>query len=199
MDELDVVPAGPALRDPPSRPGTRLVPGRGLRPHLLSGGSACGPQLGEAWRRGRGPAPCGWDPAQPGRLREEAGTGRLGDWRVCSLPWLWDGFTGVQISFTHGACYTHAVFIIAYFSVSEVAQSCPTLCDPWAVACQVPPSMGFFQARILEWVAISFSRGSSWPPDWGRVSRYNAADALPSEPPGKPNFSIKQHFKNFLY
>ena len=29
---------------------------------------------------------------------------------------------------------------------------------------------GIFQARILEWVAISFSRGSSWPRDWTRVS-----------------------------
>jgi len=32
---------------------------------------------------------------------------------------------------------------------------------PWTVTCQAPLSMGFFQARILEWVAISFSRGSS--------------------------------------
>ena len=31
---------------------------------------------------------------------------------------------------------------------------------PWTVAHQAPLSMGFFQARILEWVAISFSRGS---------------------------------------
>ena len=37
---------------------------------------------------------------------------------------------------------------------------------PWTVACQAPPSIGFFQAKILEWVAISFSRGSSWPRDW---------------------------------
>ena len=29
---------------------------------------------------------------------------------------------------------------------------------------------GIFQARILEWVAISFSRGSSWPRDWTQVS-----------------------------
>ena len=29
---------------------------------------------------------------------------------------------------------------------------------------------GIFQARILKWVAISFSRGSSWPRDWIRVS-----------------------------
>ena len=32
---------------------------------------------------------------------------------------------------------------------------------PWAVVCQAPLSMDSFQARILEWVAISYSRGSS--------------------------------------
>ena len=43
--------------------------------------------------------------------------------------------------------------------VSEVAQSCPTLCDP--VDCSLPGSSvyGILQARILEWVTISFSRG----------------------------------------
>ena len=46
-------------------------------------------------------------------------------------------------------------------SASEVAQSCPTLGDP--MDCSPPGSSvhGIFQARILEWVAISFSRGSS--------------------------------------
>ena len=55
--------------------------------------------------------------------------------------------------------------------VSEVSQSCPTLCDP--TDCSLPGSSvhGIFQARILEWVAISFSRGSSPPRDWNRVSR----------------------------
>ena len=43
---------------------------------------------------------------------------------------------------------------------------------PRTVACQAPPFMGFFQTRILEWVAISFSRGSSWPRDRTRVSRF---------------------------
>ena len=40
---------------------------------------------------------------------------------------------------------------------SEVAQLCPTLCDP--MNCSLPGSSvhGIFQARILEWVAISFS------------------------------------------
>ena len=44
-------------------------------------------------------------------------------------------------------------------SESEVAQSCPTLCNP--VDCSLPGFSvhGILQARILEWVAISFSRG----------------------------------------
>ena len=41
------------------------------------------------------------------------------------------------------------------------AQLCPTLGDPVDCHPQAPLSMGIFQARILEWVAISFSRGSS--------------------------------------
>ena len=43
------------------------------------------------------------------------------------------------------------------YSVSEVTQSCPTLCYP--MDCSRPGSSihGIFQARILEWVAISFS------------------------------------------
>ena len=52
----------------------------------------------------------------------------------------------------------------------EVAQSCPTLCD--SVDCSLPGSsiQGILQARILEWVAISFSRGSSRPRDRTQVS-----------------------------
>ena len=44
-----------------------------------------------------------------------------------------------------------------------VPQMCPTICDP--VDCSPPGSSvhGIFQARVLEWVAISFSRESSWP------------------------------------
>ena len=54
--------------------------------------------------------------------------------------------------------------------LSEVTQSCPTLCDP--VDCTLPGSSvhGILQARILEWVAISFSRGSSRPRDRTQIS-----------------------------
>ena len=50
--------------------------------------------------------------------------------------------------------------------VSEVTQSCPTLCDP--MGCSLPGSS--LHGILLEWVAISFSRGSSWPWDRTRVS-----------------------------
>ena len=55
-------------------------------------------------------------------------------------------------------------------SEREVAQSCPTLCN--TMDCSLPgsPVQGIFQARTLEWVAISFSRGSSQPRDWTWVS-----------------------------
>ena len=55
-------------------------------------------------------------------------------------------------------------------TVVILVQSCPTLCDP--MDCSPPGSSvhGIFQARILEWVATSFSRGSSWPRDETHVS-----------------------------
>ena len=56
--------------------------------------------------------------------------------------------------------YTHNNKLIV-----KVAQSCPTVCDPMNYTV-----LGLLQARILEWVAISFSRGSSQPSDRSQVS-----------------------------
>ena len=47
----------------------------------------------------------------------------------------------------------------------KVTQSCPTLCDPMDYTVR-----GIHQARILEWVAFPFSRGSSQPRDQTQVS-----------------------------
>ena len=47
-----------------------------------------------------------------------------------------------------------------YESESEVAQSCPTLCDPMDYSLQGSSLHGILQAGVLEWVAISFSKGS---------------------------------------
>ena len=68
--------------------------------------------------------------------------------------WPWSGLYfsillfGAQVPMSAGCCCL-------------VAQLCLTLCDP--VDCRLPGSCvhGILQARILEWVAISFSRGSS--------------------------------------
>ena len=46
----------------------------------------------------------------------------------------------------------------------KVTQPCPTLCDPTDSIVH-----GILQARILEWVAFPFSRGSSQPRDWTQV------------------------------
>ena len=48
-----------------------------------------------------------------------------------------------------------------------VAQLCPTFCNTMDSS---PAVHGIFQARILEWVVIPFSRGSSQPRDWTHIS-----------------------------
>ena len=51
-----------------------------------------------------------------------------------------------------------------------VAQLCPTHCNPMDYSLPGSTVHGISQARILEWVAISFSMGSSWPRDWTWVT-----------------------------
>ena len=51
-----------------------------------------------------------------------------------------------------------------------VTQSCPTLCDLMDYSLPGSSVHGIFQARILEWVAIPFSRGSSQPRNRTQVS-----------------------------
>ena len=51
-----------------------------------------------------------------------------------------------------------------------VVQSCPTLCDPMDYSWPGSSVFGNLQARILEWVAMPSSRGSSTPRDWTQVS-----------------------------
>ena len=51
-----------------------------------------------------------------------------------------------------------------------VTQLCQLFATPWTEALQAPLSMGILQARILEWVAMLSSRGSSRPRDRTHVS-----------------------------
>ena len=81
------------------------------------------------------------------------------------LPHSWDSpgkNTGV-------GCH----FLLQWMKVkseSEISQSCLTLSDPMDCSLLGSSIHGIFQARILEWVAISFSRVTSCPRDWTRVS-----------------------------
>ena len=79
----------------------------------------------------------------------------------------------------------------------KVAQLCPTLCDP--MNCNLPDSSvhGILQARILEWVAIPFSKGSFQPRGWTQVTRVESrfftiwATGMPLKLPGRsPNSNI---------
>ena len=66
--------------------------------------------------------------------------------------------------------------------VTESVRLCAT---PWTIAHQAPLSMGTLQARILEWFAILFSRGSSQPRDQNCICCI-AGGFFTAEPPGKP-------------
>ena len=69
---------------------------------------------------------------------------------------------------------------------------------PRAGACQAPPSMGCFQARKLEWVAISFSRGSSQPRDGTQVSHTagRLLNRLSHHGSVYPHYHATNHFKD---
>ena len=70
-------------------------------------------------------------------------------------------------------------------SESEVAQFCPTLCDPMIVAYQVPSSMGF--SRQEYWSGLPFPSPGDLPdPETEPGSPALQADSLLSEPPRKP-------------
>ena len=102
----------------------------------------------------------------------------------------------------------------------SVTQSCPTLCDPMDCSLSGSSVHGIFPWRILEWVAISFSREKNTS-DWTCISSHPLdfpgkntggschfllqgkrnpgiepgsltlwTDSLPSKPPGKPNLLV---------
>ena len=96
--------------------------------------------------------------------------------------WVLNAVLGCSLRHWTGPIFSHYTLEWLYWLLkgfkhyhevkwSEVTQSCPTLCDPMDCSLLCSSVHGIFQARVLEWVAISFSRGSSWPTDWTQVSR----------------------------
>ena len=94
-------------------------------------------------------------------------------WSCQHLFWnmFYESFLSIFYWYAHCCC--------------SVSQLRPTLCDPMDYSPPGSSVHGILLAKILEWVAISFSRGSS-PPRDRTGSPALQADSLPSEPPGKP-------------
>ena len=97
------------------------------------------------------------------------------------------GTEGTYLNVIHG-------FLFLLVKESEVAQTCPTLCYPKDYSLSGSSDHGISQARILEWVAISFSRASSWPRDWTWVS--HIAGGLFTIWATKEDFLVAQLVKN---
>ena len=86
--------------------------------------------------------------------------------QLCATPWTAAYQATPSMGFSRQEDWSELPFPSPmHESESEVTQSCPTLCDP--MDCTLPGYSvhGILQARILEWVAISFSRGFSRPRD----------------------------------
>ena len=81
-------------------------------------------------------------------------------------------------------------------------QACPTLCDTIDGS---PPGTSvhwLLQARILEWVAMPSSRGSSWPRDRTCISYVSCVGRQvlnPLAPPGKPRKYLEHFFFSFIF
>ena len=163
------------------------------------------------------PARRPWNPPRghlrPYFLRYEYTSSLHGSSRVISLYTQVLPTTFVEASWTHQTVEPKFTISYPYFANSNlkrrspqsslantstcpkkvralVAQSCSALCDPMDYNPADSPIRGILQARILEWVPIPFSKGSSWSRDQTWVFRI-AGGFLPSEPPGTPRNSPK--------
>ena len=134
-------------------------------------------------------------------LREER---RTKNWGASSGLWqrgfLWSSVQQSDRLIVEGPVNDSLCFIIQFFqyflsaellkkSESEVAQSSQTLWDPMDYSLPGSSIHGSFQAGVLEWIAISFSRLSSQPRDRTCLPHCKA-EALPSELPGKPELLL---------
>ena len=127
----------------------------------------CGPAAGHCW-----PTPL---PETPGHSRASLG-----------LLWGPAPFSWVLVK-------PGSVCLLPPF-LSEVASVLLlTLCHPMDCSLPGSPVNGILQARILEWVAISFSRGSSWYRDWTPISCDSCiAGSFFTAEPGKP-LELEKH------
>ena len=103
------------------------------------------------------------------KIRKDAqpllGPGRTW-WNLAVWRYLYPGLWVKTFSKLLGNCSNVFVSLVCFYGSGHrvivlVAKSRPTLCDPMDCNPPGPSVHGILQARILEWVAVSFSRGSS--------------------------------------
>ena len=109
-------------------------------------------------------------------LAEPRGKPKLLEWvaysfsRASSWPKTWTGVSCIASRFFTSWATREAHKDINKCVLMLVTQSFLTLCDPMDCS---PPGFSlhrFLQSKVLEWVAIPFSRGSSQPQDWTQIS-----------------------------
>ena len=83
---------------------------------------------------------------------------------VCRASWALQSASDASKT-ERTLCKTHFMCVCVL-----VAQLCSTLCDPMDCNLRGSSVHGILQARTLEWTAIPFSRGSSWPRDQTQAS-----------------------------
>ena len=100
------------------------------------------------------------------------------DWLELDRWWCWLPITSTttnQKNVDGHKLITHSVTLSLVCVKSP--QSCLTLCDPMDYS---PPGfsvLGILQARILKWVSMPSSRGSSRPKDWNHISYISCTDS----------------------
>ena len=86
-------------------------------------------------------------------------------WPTSLRPQAWTGEGPIRHSTHTWHCLTCYLIQGKVKVKVSVTQSCPTLCNPMDCSPSGSSVHGILQARILEWLAIPFSRGSFWPKD----------------------------------
>ena len=112
------------------------------------------------------------------------GCGSLGSqWLISVGKTTW---SCLLVSLIQHSCWARSSWTLP-LPCAKSLQLCPTLCNP--IVCSLPGSFvdAILQARILEWVAVPFSRGSSQPRNWTHISSVSwiAGRFLTNEPPGE--------------
>ena len=116
---------------------------------------------------------------------------QLSDWTELNWRFLISLFRLLIYLSSHQKKLEFAFIILSGFPLCMHAksfQSCPALCNTMDCSPAGSSVHGIFQARILEWVAMPSSRGSSWARDWIRISGFSclAGGFFTTESSGKP-------------